>query len=211
MLAGGTGAAGLATYGGYSLLKEDSHEATSLTIWQVVSPKKEKFVLSVDTTSHDKEWEEIVKSINNETKVKNVFGGKVLTKEELKDWCSKNKTESSDDEGLLEDYESWCTKASNFGQLKTLNKEALGEGDSQTWETNFSNYKSSANTDNRITDASGAAKNDSNLSNKEELINWCNGNARSLYQAESATSKAYVKWCTKDTKTAVSPTPASEA
>ncbi|AEW45028.1 hypothetical protein MHC_00810 [Mycoplasma haemocanis str. Illinois] len=199
---GVTGAVGLVTYGSYwAILNGNSHASKNLTIWQVVSPKKGKFILSVDTASHDKEWQEIVTSISNNPKVKNVFGEKALTKEDLKNWCSKKKVQSSDDEELLEDWESWCTKTSNFGQLKTLKKEELDEDDSQAWETNFNNYKSQANENNRITDSSGSSKKDNTLQNKEELIEWCNVNTRSLYKEDSSATKAYIQWCTKNTDT----------
>ncbi|CBY92151.1 hypothetical protein HF1_01430 [Mycoplasma haemofelis str. Langford 1] len=134
-----------------------------------------------------------------------------ITKEELKSWCSNTRVESSEDQELLDNYESWCTKNSVFGQLKELKKEALGENDPK-WDTNVSSYLQSGNENKKLTDDNGNAKSDHTLKDKKELIDWCKRNLTTLYKQGSATTEAYIQWCTKDIANAeATPTPASEA
>ncbi|AEG72468.1 hypothetical protein HF1_01470 [Mycoplasma haemofelis str. Langford 1] len=208
-LAGGAGSVGLVTYGGYLTFKnEDSQVETSQSIWQVVSSKKEKFVLSTDTTSHDAEWEEISKGLVSNEDAKSALGVVAVTKDSLKVWCSKTKIENSE-EGLLENYESWCTKNSNFGQLATLKKIALEEGDSQ-WDENVKKYPNKGDTSNtnyKLTDEKGTVKSEYTLKDKNELIDWCNKNLRSLYKENSPTTQAYMQWCVKEVVSSTNSSP----
>ncbi|AEW45003.2 hypothetical protein MHC_00685 [Mycoplasma haemocanis str. Illinois] len=201
LLAGGIGSIGVVTYGGYLAFKnKDFHAETILSIWQVVSSKKERFILSTDTTSHDTEWDEISKNLSNKEDVKSSLGVATITKDSLKNWCSKAKVENAE-EGLLENYESWCTKNSNFGQLAALKKVILEEGDSK-WDENVTNYSQSGKP--KLIDESGQEKSES-LKDKGELMSWCNKNLRSLYKKDSPSTKAYMEWCVKDANDSSSP------
>ncbi|AEG73670.1 hypothetical protein MHF_1436 [Mycoplasma haemofelis Ohio2] len=181
-----TGALGAAGTGSYFLIKKDRFS------------NKERVVLDLTGNSHDSIWTALINEYKTSHENERIKGVTTATPElqKIKEYC--NSTGDSVDNGFLDIYTKWCTRATLKHHFDTSGTKRWIEDDSG-WSASLSSYQKEDNLDEKLKLSKDTNTKFSKTDiTKEAIVGFCNTASQSLFvDISNDDYKKSDKWCTK--------------